>query len=310
MAILDIFSKRQKQLRGDVPDVYTYSELPNALRTQIVHIWFDTLGRGNEYTEGPWKAYEAIVEALCREYGVFRLPPAKDYGDRNYINELANFLLVEPDFERALDAVEISFRVIDSSTRNFSYWRRQDASERADAAIEELNGRLKEHGIGFEFSNRQMIRIDSEYAHAEIVKPALILLSKKRFAGAQQEFLSAHAHYRSGDTKECLNDCLKAFESTMKAICDERGWSYEKGASAKGLIQVCLDKNLIPVFWQQHFSSLRSALESGVPTGRNKLSGHGQGAIPSEVPSYVAAYMLHLTASAIIFLAEADAALK
>lgn len=310
MAILDIFSKRQKRLRGEVPDVYTYSELPNALRTQIVHIWFDTLGQGNEYSDGPGNAYKVIVDALCREYGVFRLPPTKDRGIRNYINELANFLLAEPDFERALDAVEISFRFIDSSTRNYSYLRRQDASERADAAIEELNGRLKEHGIGFEFSNRQMIRIDSEYAHAEIVKPALTLLSHKRFAGAQQEFLSAHSHYRSGNSKECLNDCLKAFESTMKAICDERGWPYKKGACSKDLIQVCLDNNLIPVFWQQHFSSLRSALESGVPTGRNKLSGHGQGAIPTDVPSYVAAYMLHLTASAIVFLGETDAPLK
>ena len=32
MAIFDLFSKRQKALRGDVPDVYTYDDLPNSLR--------------------------------------------------------------------------------------------------------------------------------------------------------------------------------------------------------------------------------------------------------------------------------------
>ncbi len=311
MAILNLFSKRQKQLRGEGPDVYTYSELPEALRAQIVHILLDTLGgRGNDYSDKPWLTYKEIVEALCREYGVFRLPPAKDYGDRNYIQELVSFILAEPNHERVLDAVEISFRLIDSVTRRFDYLRRQDASACADSAIDELNIRFKENGVGFEFVNRDIIRIDSEYVHAEIVKPALALLSDKQFAGVQQEFLSAHSHYRSGKTKECLNDCLKAIESMMKAICDKRGWAYKTGASAKDLIQACLDHNLIPAFWQQHFASLRSALESGVPTGRNKLSGHGQGGTPLEVPKYIAAYMLHSTASTLIFLGEANANLK
>ena len=96
----------------------------------------------------------------------------------------------------------------------------------------------------------------------------------------------------------------------MKAICDSRGWKYKAGASAKDLIQVCLDNDLVPAFWQQHFTSLRQELESSVPTGRNKLGGHGQGMVPVEVPVYLASYMLHMTASSIVFLEEADAAIK
>ena len=38
-------------------------------------------------------------------------------------------------------------------------------------------------------------------------------------------------------------------------------------------------------------------LESSIPTGRNKLSGHGQGTTPVSVPDYLVAYMLHMTAS-------------
>lgn len=92
----------------------------------------------------------------------------------------------------------------------------------------------------------------------------------------------------------------------MKTICDKRKWSYPKGASAKTLIDVCLRNKLIPAFWQGHYSSLRSLLESGVPTGRNRLSGHGQGRVPVTVPGHLASYMLHMTAAAIAFLAEAD----
>lgn len=34
MAILDIFSKRQARLRGEVPDMYRYDEVPQKLRVQ------------------------------------------------------------------------------------------------------------------------------------------------------------------------------------------------------------------------------------------------------------------------------------
>lgn len=38
MAIFDLFSKRQKKLRGEIPEIYTYDNISNELRVQIVHI--------------------------------------------------------------------------------------------------------------------------------------------------------------------------------------------------------------------------------------------------------------------------------
>ena len=273
-----------------MPDVYIYDALLPRLRVQVIHIWKDTL---DDY------GYESIVNALCREYGVFLLAEtnhANVYtGIREYHAEFHKFFLEEKNIEKALDAVELSFRYIEHQFR-----------ERANDAIEELNQRFKEHGVGYQFINGQIVRMDSEFTHTEIVKPALRLLGQKQYAGAQQEFLKAHEHYRKGNAKEALNECLKAFESVMKAICDKRGWRYSKNATSKPLIQVCFDNGLIPSFWQSHYSSLRNILESSVPTGRNKLSGHGQGTTPEAVPDHLVAYMLNMTASAIVFLAEAD----
>ena len=310
MPILDLFSKRQRKLRGDVPDVYSYTDVPSPLRAQIVHIWFDALGNDKQYWGGDVRgAYKLIVDSLCREYGLFKLPPAKNYGDRNFLEELVNFFLNEKDTERVLDAIELSFRVIDKASRDYSYLNRHRASEIADAAIAELNARFQEHGIGFQYSDAEIIRIDSALLHAEVVKPALRLLNGKHYAGAQQEFLKAHEHYRHGNSKEALNECLKAFESVMKAICDKRRWVYDKTATAKDLLKVCFDSGLIPPFWQQNYASLRSMLESSVPTGRNKLGGHGQGSSPTNVPDHLVAYMLHMTAAAIVFFAEAEGTL-
>lgn len=313
MPVHDLFSKRQKRLRGDVHDVYVYDNIPYALRVQIVHIWSRYIGPEDKYNsryEGHRYvriAYDEIAQDLCQEYGYFQLRARQKFRwrrreeyPRNRYQEIVRFILREKDVERVLDAVELSVKCIKNRRTQIA----------ADSVIEELNVRFREHGVGFQFLGGQIVRVDSEYVHSEAIKPAIRLLYEKRYAGAQQEFLSAHQHYRKRETKEALNDCLKAFESVMKAICDKRGWSYPRNATASALVDVCLKNELIPSFWQSQYSGLRTLLESGVPTGRNKLSGHGQGTAPVEVPGHIAAYMLHMTASAIVFLAEAEAQLK
>ena len=313
MKIIDIFSKRQKKLRGELPDVYQYKTIPEPIRIQIIHIWRDTLGNESQYHDqdlGTQYAYKQIVEALCREYGLFELPGAKHSVDRHYLEELANFLLSEQDIEKVLDAIELSFRATDRRTRCYDYRNRNKAATHADDAISELNARFKEHAVGFQYTDSEIIRVDSELIHAGIVKPALNLLRDPEYAGAQAEFLKAHEHYRHGNSKETLSECLKALESVMKTICDKHTWKYDPRATCNTLIQTCLDNGLIPSFWLQHFSSLRAMLESGVPTARNRLSGHGQGSAIVEVPSYLSSYALHMTATTILFLAEAEKGTK
>lgn len=314
MPVFDLFSKRQKQLRGEVPDVYSYDQLPEALRVQIVHIVLGAMGNANEYysSHSPYgqnvaSNYRAVVDILRREYGVFRLSENGSHDDQGYLGELVDFFLREINIDRSLDVIELCFRAIDTCTRNFRYLHRTDAAAVADDAMYELNQRFKEHGVGYCFENGWIVRVDSQLIHAEVVKPALKLLDQRKYAGAQQEFLRAHEHYRTGNAKEALNECLKAFESVMKSICDDRGWPYGDGATARGLIKACFDNQIVPSFWQSHFSSLRSLLESGVPTARNKESGHGQGAAPTNVPMHLVGYALHMTAATIVFLAEADA---
>jgi len=312
MAVFDLFSKRQNKLRNKPTDVYVYDNIPQPLRVQIVHIWRDTIGDINQYHDqylGTMGAYRAIVEALCREYGCFVLVEPNSYEGRNYFTELSHFLLHEPDPERILDAIELSFLVIDRMTRTYDHLHRRNATEAADEAIEELNQRFREHDVGYQLEDGGIIRVDSQLLHTEAVKPALSLLQSADYAGAEAEFLRAHEHYRHGRQKEALNECLKALESVMKIICGKRKWGCDPNATAKTLIQTLLDKGLIPSFWAQHFSAIRSTLEAGVPTARNRLGGHGQGTEVVQIPEHIAAYVLHQTAAAIVFLVESDKAL-
>jgi len=270
----------------------------------VLHLDFEP----NEYYDNSKSvkhAYEFINDTLCREYGVFTLVP-DGYQEKSKYNRLVSFLLSDTSTEQGLDVVELSFKVIDNFVRKYNYKHSSTSNDDADKAIAELNDRFKEHGIGYQFHDGELIRIDSQLIHKEAVIPALRLLSREEFAGAHQEFLGAYEHYRHGKHKEALNDALKSFESTMKSICSLRGWKYEHTATSKVLIDICFKNKLIPEFWQSHMNSLRSLLEGSVPTARNKLSGHGQGVEEIIVPEHLVAYILHMTASTIVFLVEAE----
>lgn len=299
--VFDLFSKRRKAERGEYPDVYQYTEFEYALKVKIVHIISDAFGE-DKYQKKVADAYEFIKDTLCREYGVFELLP--HYGRREHREHVLEYFLQEKDVEKSLDVVELCFRLIDKHMRSYEYTSATIRKITQDDAISELNLRFKEHGFGYQFEAGTIIKIDSEFIHNEVIKQALTLLTKKEFRGANQEFLQAHEHYRSGRNKECLNECLKAFESTMKVICLIKKIDIDPTSTAKNLIHKLFENGIIPSYLKSEYSAFQSVLESGIPTIRNKLSGHGQGEDIREVEDVFGEYMLNLTATNIVFLVK------
>jgi hypothetical protein len=307
MSVTDLFSKRQRALRKEVPDVYLYDEIPSPLRVQIVHILRDLFGFKQDYDlAGCMISFKKISDVLCREYGVFELSPMVLY---DIDSQVVDFLLNHADHEQVMDTIEVSLRVAIFRVTSNSLGP-HISGERIERAIAELNTRFRERGVGYQYEAGEMIRVDSQLIHAKVVRPTLTLLAAKEYAGANVEFLKAFEHYRKGDTKECLNECLKAFESTMKIICEKRKWPYKQTDTASTLIDTCFKNGLVPQEMQSHIGAVRAALESGIPTIRNRRSAHGQGVQVIEVPPHYASYMLHLTATTIKFLVESEKALK
>ena len=297
MVVFDIYSKRQKQLRGELPDVYQYDNLPQSFRIQVVHILRDVLGRCG-YINSTDQWYREVHKILATEYGQLRL-----HGKgRDNEKIIVNFLLEAP-VEKVLDLIEVVFFVANKY--------RRIREEVPDIVINfhksaaELNARFGEHGIGYQFESGKVMRVDSEFLHQEVVKPALRLLQAAHFAGAEKEFHKAHKHYRDQEYEDTISESLKALESTLKVICERKGWPFSEEYTASRLIQTVFDHELLPNYLQSEFSGLRTILEGGVPAIRNRNSGHGTGATPRQVPAHLAEYALHMTASAIVFLTEA-----
>ena len=300
MPIFEFFSKRQKKCRGDVTDVYKYNEIPQKLKTQVIHIVKDTIGIDSGCGDANF-VYTKIHKVLCKEYGVFSLSNTRN----GFFHEIYEFFLEEKDYEKCLDIIEVTFSYINDYIRKNPY--RFFNCQSPDSAINELNDRFKEASVGYKFESGEIIRVDSQYIHSEVVQPVLkVLGGNKKYKGTNNEFLLAHEHYKHKRYTECLNECLKAFESLMKAIHDIRSWEYQQNYLAKKLISSCLINNLFPEYLQNQFSSVRTVLESGVPTLRNKLSAHGSGTEVIDVPEHFASYALHLTATNLLFLAKCE----
>lgn len=308
--ILELFSKRNKAKKDH--DVYEYEVLPNAFRVQVTYILNDLFGeRGEKLYEimRIENIYKNLVEWLARDFGVFHLTQDYKHEYHGYNLEFINGFLSEKNVLKAIDYIELACRFANNISKDEKYAynvERYSFDEITNNAIEELNYRFNEHSLGYQFVEGQIIRRDNTFTHSEIIKPSLEILSRKRFKGASVEFHKAHEHYRKGKYHEALNECLKAFESTMRIICDKQKWTVKSNATASTLIKVCFEKQLIPAFWESKFTSLRTLLESGVPTARNKLSGHGAGAEEKEIPRYIVEYALNMTASTILFLVEAE----
>jgi hypothetical protein len=313
MAIFDTFSKRLKQKeRAGKPDVFQYDKLPQEFCVQVIHIWAHAIPIDaiNGYGQ-PVEFWENIHEQMLRERGVFQLSNTKRHGRVDPFEDCQYFLQEAPTLHK-LDLIELSFRVADQNVRSFIRTTPpyRHPKQLPDDAIDELNRRFLEHSIGYEFIGGELIRKDSQFLHAEAVRPAVQLLADGKFHGASEEFLRAHEHYRHGRHEEAMQDALKAFESTLKTICDLRKWPYQPGDAAKALIQVVIQRGLIPAFLSTELPALVTVLESGLPTVRNKLAGHGTGSVPRDVPAHFAAFALHLAASNIVMLVEAHRAKK
>jgi HEPN domain len=149
-----------------------------------------------------------------------------------------------------------------------------------------------------------------QYVHAEVIKPALALLSDPAFATANDEFMTAHKHYRDGHYKDCIVAAQRAFESTLKAICTARNWSYAPGDRATELVTAVRKQGLFPDFLGKAMDTYIAMLKTGLPGVRNNAGGHGDEPNAPVVPGYLAAYALHLTAANIVLVVEAFCALR
>ncbi|MBR3674241.1 MAG: hypothetical protein IKN65_08240 [Clostridia bacterium] len=278
--------------------------MPEALKNQIFHIIRDSIGyvplkNGIYYSNEELiilSKYQKIINSFCDELGKLYLEvPSWNRG--NFAVIFFEYFFAEEDLKKLFLLIEIFFYVFRRETYSTGLY---------DNAVYRLNKRFKEHSFGYIFKLGKIVKNNSYFLQKEIVEPSLNLISNEKFAGAEKEFRQALEDYRQDNNVAALNSCGRALESTMKIICDLNKWEYDVRDNAGDLIKKIFKKNkLTEDFFNDENEALMNVLRKGVPSLRNCKSGHGSGSQEKEIPDFYVDYMIHTTATAIIFLINA-----
>lgn len=267
----------------------------------------DVFGASAQFEE----FWSQIHSKLTYLHGAPRLSPAGQMGRGSGVEDSLTFLASCSD-EHFLDFVEFVFRV-DASFHvperetlvdDFNEFLGVDNLPYSVTPFVWTKGVTTQLGREYESttltSYPQVVRKDSELAHATAITPALTLLAESRFVAANEEFLAALKDYRHGDFGDCLTKSGSAFESVMKVVCQAKGWPVQSNGTASTLLKTIVSNAPLEPFFEQPLIL--------VATLRNRLStAHGSGAVPRTVSRGKAEYALNATASAVLLIVRETA---
>lgn len=299
MSIFELYSNRNK----GVPEIFIYDKIPFALRIQLVHIW-------NEFffqEQFPINIADDYISQLSliikKEHSLVALPDP--FYRTTLLQKIEVYFHQLDDTDKVLDIVELFCFCIENSVTHLSnHGYHVPLSKTSSETIEEINDRFRLNGIGYQYTNGRIIRLDNLFLHKEAVETTFNLLNDPEYKNVNDEFLTAHNHFKHGRKADCLVWSLKAYESMIKIIATENKWDFEKNASANKLTDLLFKNNFFPSFLDQAINNFRAFLENSTNTIRNKKGGHGSGVEVNEVPDSLAQYMLYITGSTLNLLIE------
>lgn len=301
MALPLTYARRRKLLVSKGTDVYSYDNIPIKLRVQVGYIierglgvYFDNHG---SYSSTKF-LYDRITVTLMRDMGVRKLV---DRPDNPFADLIKWSCYGDCEIDDLITAYELCLQAIDDVVRK--HWQSVSSGLgiNPNQAIAEFNARMKEAGVGYQYVNGQIDRVDSFLIHSEVVVPAITLLADPAFATADDEFRQAYLAFREGRNEDAITNAVKSFESVLKIIGDQRKWEISQSDNASKIIKAAVDADFLPAYMDSGLNNLKGLLES-VATIRNKSSAHGAGIIARDAPDHLVAYQLHQTAAAILFL--------
>lgn len=291
-----LFSERRREVEEkEEMDYYVFDEVPVEARNKFYYVVKDTLQvfASGDLMAISWDFSEVptlLRGFILRKYGLGKLPGDNLFG---YIRQCP--------VDQLLDFLEVFLMVALDRADDI------DESDAVADAQDRINDILKEHKLGYEMVNGQVVRVDSLYLHREVIKEAITLLHAEGFDGPLAEFQKAIELYDKGERffAEAITNANKAFESTMKAICEKHGIPYDPDRdAAKVLIGKMYEHDFLMSYLQQFSDHFRLMMESGLPTVRSREGAHGAGLDPKEVSRSIARFALHLAGTFIVFLIQ------
>lgn len=287
------FFRREAEANGEIPDVWTYDNLPKNVRVQIWQTFMDSYAR---------RYAEEICKILRHELGVETLTYQTywSFDDKwDYEDELRDCFFAD------ITNARLAFSIVEYISIFIKSLNTQDSKKE----INEINYRLKEARIGYEFNTdaNMLIKKSDEAVYKLSIEPAFHLLSDLKFKESIDNFAKAFSDYQSGTTKDLENaitNALKALESTIKNICKLKGYEFNEEKPLKDQVAVLKNKKFLPEKYSNYFDKITDLIIA-VAAPRNKTAGHGQSDEAADtVDEKLVEFVLAQVASVIVFLTK------
>lgn len=279
--LLDVYSIRE----GDnIKDIFKYDNPSEIFRNRIFYLMKDEMEITNFV-----KLYKSITLhcGIKRTIDETYLENPKTFQDR-FINGFEKLINNPNNINFYLDLIEL-FLVQYTGNKQ--------------TILKSINKILLLDSLGYQIDEikNQVIRIDSSHTYQDIIKPTLLLLNDDNFKNIDDEYRKAFEELKNGNYETVLVEANKAFESTMKIICDLKAYGLPNRHTATSLIAHLRQNNFITSFQDEKFNGLAKTLES-ISITRNNQAGHGQGSQTRNLSVIFAEYALRVTASNILLL--------
>jgi hypothetical protein len=285
----------QRERFSENPDVFSYDELTAEFRQKVAYLFGDlysALADKMPYTnEGaPEKLFK---RELARALGAPGVPNPHDYFVQT--DEVSPFFI---GVEVALNQAAVSVQLAE--------WGRDDCRKYVLVAVERLNTLIAYHALGYEAALTddsplfQVMRKDTAFTHAEMVKPTLRLLSEGAFDQANQQFRDAHREFTLGNYADAITDAASAVESVLKNVL-----KVEDG-TASALLDQAGSQGYFPTYLMGSIGQWKTLL-LGTANIRNKMGdAHGRTDAPSDEAEHerCARLALNLAASFMLFILD------
>jgi hypothetical protein len=282
-----VFSNRylkaiyDKQLKVIVP-----SRLRKRLWLLLEANNFDFIVRPNPGDS--WEVTTDVITELMGDlrlaYGEEKLEARLPTGARVVVNSLKEF------FEgcypsQVLDVVE-------------AFWHRLSGLDSQTAFTGAVNEVFEDASCAWRLDDGEFFAVDQTFMGLRLAEMAEQSLKQKAFHGAYEEFREAREDLMAGDTKGCISNAQKAFESAMKTLL-----GIDKG-NASVLIRQFVADGYVDDLPAEFKTSFGEQVLMSVPTMGNRLGRHGQGATVVNVPPAYAQLTLEMVAAYLNFLVK------
>jgi hypothetical protein len=172
--VFETFAWRKRlQTRAEKPEIYTYDIAPDQFRHQVCMALSEGIGRYyqgagiSSFGPGEANVWWEQIDRVCRKEIYSYLSYLQE---RNLDKRIFSFFCKEQGIDDVLSVLEVCcFVLVVINDDSHDTTDARGAKLKSSDAVAEVNAKLEQHGMGYRFEGRHIIRIDSQFIHAEVV---------------------------------------------------------------------------------------------------------------------------------------------